>query len=335
MLHKVLHTAGLSVLLAACLFACSPTPVAPAPAGEATEAPVAEPAVSEPTQEVPETPALPKTTYSDGLGRIVTFDGAPERIVSLAPSNTEILFAVGAGSQVVGRDEFSDYPEGASSLTSVGGPYSEFDTETIVALVPDLVLAGGINTPEQVHMLEGLGLRVFYLANPMDFDGLFDNLVLVGEMTGHTTEAESLVAELETRVEAVELKVDPDNRPSVYYEVDATDLNAPWTTGAGTFQDVLITTAGGVNVFADLEGWVQLSLEEIVRRDPDVMLFGSGPYVPTTVDSVSQRPGWAGIEAVSTGRVYGVDTNWVDRPGPRLVDALEAVAAVLMPVAVP
>lgn len=335
MWSKPLHVIVLTAVLLSCLAGCSPSPASPTSAGEATEVPPVEPTLSEPTQDAAEAPVPLETTYTDGLGRIVTFDGPPERIVSLAPSNTEILFAVGAGSQVVGRDEFSDYPESALALTSVGGPYSEFDTEAIVALEPDLVLAAGINTPEQVEMLEELGLRVYYLANPMDFDGLFDNLVLMGEMTGHTTEAESLVAELEARVEAVEQSADPRNRPSVYYEVDATDPNAPWTTGGGTFQDLLITIAGGVNALADLEGWVQISLEEIVRRDPEVMLFGSGPYVPTTVESVSQRPGWGGIEAVSTGRVYGIDTNWVDRPGPRLVDALEAVAAVLMPVAVP
>jgi iron complex transport system substrate-binding protein len=118
---------------------------------------------------------------------------------------------------------------------------------------------------------------------------------------------------------------------SVYYEVDGMDPTAPWTIGTGTFQDVLIHLAGGENVAADLEGYVTLSLEELVARDPQVMVFSQGPYVTTTAESVEERAGWGEISAIAKGEIYGIDANWIDRPGPRLVDALEAMAEILHP----
>ena len=327
---KARRVLALLILPLTLLTSCGRGPTVGTPAMEVSAAVKATP---ESARETP-TPAG-EMTVVDGLGRTVTLASSPQRIVSLAPSNTEILFAIGAGLQVVGRDDFSDYPEEAAALTSIGGPWGEFNTETLVALRPELVLAAGINTPEQVHVVEDLGTRVYYLANPADFDGLFQNLRLVGELTGHAADAEALVADLRARVEAVKSTVGGPDRPTVYYEVDATDPNAPWTTGAGTFQQVLIETAGGKNIFADLEGWVQVGLEEIVVRDPEIMIFGAGPSVPTTAESVAERSGWEGITAVSGGKVYGIDTNWTDRAGPRLVDALEAMATLLHPDGVP
>ena len=315
------------------LTSCGRGPTVGTPAIEPTEVPSVVTAIPESPRETP-TPAGAMTIV-DGLGRTVTLAGSPQRIVSLAPSNTEILFAIGAGPQVVGRDDFSDYPEGAGGLTSIGGPWGELNTEFLVALQPDLVLAAGINTSEQVQAIEDLGLTVYYLANPLDFDGLYQNLRLVGELTGHAADAEALVADLRARVDTVKRTVGEADRRTVYYEVDGTDPNAPWTTGAGTFQQVLIEAAGGENVFADLQGWVQVSLEEIVGRDPEIMIFGAGPWVPTTPKSVAERSGWDGITAVSSGAVYGIDTNWTDRVGPRLVDALEAIADLLHPRVIP
>jgi iron complex transport system substrate-binding protein len=117
----------------------------------------------------------------------------------------------------------------------------------------------------------------------------------------------------------------------VFYEVDGTDPTAPWTTGSGTFQQVLIEMVMGENVAVDLEGWGSMNLEQIVERDPEVIIFGAGPWVPTTSETLSARSGWGSISAVLDGRVYGVDTNWIDRPGPRLVDALEHFAHAVHP----
>ena len=270
-------------------------------------------------------------TFVDGMGREVVLPGSAQRIVSIAPSNTEILFAIGAGDQIVGRDEVSDYPPEALAIASIGSTYGELNTEAILALEPDLVLAATITSPEQVQTLEVLGIPVFLLANPEDFSGLLENIKIVGILTGHETEAEALAAGLHERIEVVTQKAADAGLVSVFYEVDGTDPTAPWTTGAGTFQDVLIGLVGGENIAADIAGWGQMSLEEIVTRDPQVVIFGEGPWVPTTVESYSDRSGWGEIAAVVDGRVYGIDTNLVDRPGPRLVDALEEMALMIHP----
>ncbi len=268
---------------------------------------------------------------TDGLGREISLEGPAVRIVSLAPSNTEMLFAIGAGSQVVGRDEVSDHPAQAAEVASIGSTFGQLNTEAILALDPDLVLAADITAPEQLQSMEALGLTTFVLANPSDFEGLYENLETVGELTGHTVEASELAANLRARVENVIATMGDIDRVAVFYEIDGSDPSAPWTTGAGTFQDLLIELAGGENVASGIQGWGQIDIEQLVIQDPEVIVYGEGPFVVTTVQSLSERPGWDGIAAVQAGRVIPIDTNWVDRPGPRLVDALEAMARALHP----
>ena len=276
---------------------------------------------------------LPAEPYelTDGLGREISLPSSVERIISLAPSNTEMLFAIGAGSQVVGRDDVSDYPARAAEVASIGSTFGELNTEAILALEPDLVLAADITAPEQLQSLEALGLTTFVVPNPTDFAGLYDNLLTIGEITGRVDEAAELAGELRSRMEAVTaltVELDPTR---VFYEIDGSDPNAPWTTGSSTFQDLLIELAGGANVAAGIEGWGQIDLEELVIQDPEVIVFATGPFIITTSQSLAERPGWGGIAAVQSGRVVSIDTNWIDRPGPRLIDGLEALAHALHP----
>jgi iron complex transport system substrate-binding protein len=270
-------------------------------------------------------------TLTDGLGRTVSLPGAAQKVVSLAPSNTEILFAIGAGAQVIGRDMFSDYPAEALALTDVGGSMGQYNLETIVSLQPDLVLAAEINTPEQVKALEELGLTVFYLANPTTLEEMYTNLEIVAQLTGRTTEAAALVKSLKERVWAVDEKIAPlSSRFSVFYEVDASDPAKPFTAGKGTFITLLIDRAGGWNIASEMDGYPQLSLEQIVASDPAYIILGDAMW-GVTVESVSQRPGWENLTAVKEGRVFAFDDNLVSRPGPRLVDGLEALAELLRP----
>jgi iron complex transport system substrate-binding protein len=269
---------------------------------------------------------------TDGLSRNVKLQGTPQRIVSLAPSNTEILFAVGAGKQVVGRDSFSDYPAAASSVQDIGGSMGKYDSEAIVAIQPDLVLAGEINTPELVSSLEQLGLTVYYLPNPTTLEGMYANLETVGQLTGHRSEATVLVNSLKKRVDAVDARIKPLNYiPTVYYELDATDPTKPYTAGPGTFVDLLISRAGGINIGASLKSqWAQISLEQVVIANPAVIILGDSAY-GTTANSLKQRPGWVGLAAVQNGQIYPFQDNLVSRPGPRLVDGLETLAKLLHP----
>lgn len=269
----------------------------------------------------------------DGLGREVVLSKPAERIVSLAPSNTEILFAIGASSQVVGRDSFSDYPEKANEIDDVGGGYGEFDLEKIVSLNPDLVLASSLNPQELVTKLEGLKLTVFYLSNPNDLDGMYQNLLTVAQLTGHTSETEILVKELKTRVSNVISKIeDIESKPLVFYEIDGTDPSAPWTSGKGTFVDTLLNMAGGRNLGSVMDSeWAQISIEEIIAQDPDIILIGDAVWGGVTLESVQARPAWDSLSAIKNNKAFEFDDNIVSRPGPRLVNGLEALARLLHP----
>ncbi len=284
-----------------------------------------------PTTPVEDADSEAPITLTDARGVEISFNSPPQSIISMAPSNTEMLFAIGAGSQLIGRDDVSDYPPEALEIESIGSTYGELNTEAILALNPDAILAADLTPPEQIETLENLDLVVFQVRNPDEFSDLFEILGDLGRMTGHTQEADALVAQLRERTEKVSSTVADADRVPVFYEVDGSDAVAPWTTGSATFQDVLIQTAGGENIAGELEGWGQLSIEEIVTRDPHVIFYAAGPWIPTTVESLSARAGWSDIRAVVDGNVVAIDTNWVDRPGPRLVDALEAMAKSIHP----
>ncbi|MCQ3938187.1 MAG: hypothetical protein DPW18_14220 [Chloroflexi bacterium] len=321
MLRKTLI---LTFLLALFIAGCGP---ASTPTVEPAPTPTAVPATQPPTEAPTEEASL---TFVDDAGREITLDGIPQRIVSLAPSNTEILFAVGAGPQVVGRDEFSDYPPQAAQIDSVGGSMGEFSVETIVSLKPDLVLAAEINTPELIHQLEDLGLKVYYLRNPTTLEEMYTNLETAAALTGH--DVSDLVESLKARVAAVDEKIATvTERPSVFYEIDASDPAKPWTYGPGTFGDLLIERAGGVNIGSVAsDPYPQLSLEQIVVANPSVIVLGDAMW-GVTVESVQARPGWETIAAVQNGSIFPIDDNLISRPGPRLVDGLEALAKILHP----
>jgi iron complex transport system substrate-binding protein len=279
----------------------------------------------------PLAPAAEGLHFTDGLGRDVTLAGPAERVVSLAPSNTEILFAIGAGEQVVGRDQFSDYPAESAAVTDIGSTFEALNTELIVSLEPDLVLAAEINTPEQVHALEDLGLTVYYLNNPHTLEEMYENLALVGQLTGHAVEASELTESLQVRVAEVDEKIAPiSSRPNIFYELDGTDPAKPYTAGKGTFITLLIERAGGHNIASDIEGYPQLSLEQVVAADPAFIILGDSMW-GVTPEMVAARPGWQDLSAVKNGQVYPFDDNLVSRPGPRLVDGLEALAKLLRP----
>ena len=276
-------------------------------------------------------PAPATLTFTDGLGREITLDGPTQRIVSLAPSNTEILFAIGAGDQVVGRDQFSDYPEAAKNVTDIGSTFEALNTELIVSLEPDLVLAAEINTPEQAKQLEDLGLKVYYLKNPLTVEEMYSNLEIVAQLTGREAEAATLIKSLKARVAAVDEKIAPiSSRPNVFYEFDATDPAKPYTAGKGTFITQLIDRAGGYNIASDLEEYPQLSLEQVVAADPNFIILGDARY-GVSPESIAQRPGWENLSAVKNGNVLPFNDDLVSRPGPRLVDALEELAKLLRP----
>ena len=213
-------------------------------------------------------------TVTDDLGREISLENPPVKIISLAPSNTEIIYAIGAGDLMVGRDEVSDFPAEVLDLPPVGG-WEGYNLETITSLQPDLVLAAEINSPELVKSIEELGLNVYYLKNPTDFEGLFNNIKTVGQLLSHENEAEELVTELQSRLDMINhILESAETTPKVFYEIDATDPAKPWSVGSGTYHDTIIGMAKGVNIASSAESmYPQISLEEIIVQNPDFIFL--------------------------------------------------------------
>jgi iron complex transport system substrate-binding protein len=322
MLRKTLYlTLLLALLLAGCAPATTPTPTA---VPVSTNLPATEAVAAAPT-------ALAEIKLTDDFSRPIVLNGTAQRIVSMAPSITEILFAVGAGNQVVGRDQFSDYPAETSKVTDIGSTYEALNTELIVSLKPDLILATEINSPEQVKTLEDLGLTVYYLKNPTTIEKMYGDMELIAQMTGHKSEATAAIESLKKRVAAVDEKIMPLNsRISVFYEVDGTDPAKPFTAGKGTFITSLIERAGGYNIAADIDGYPQLSLEQVVAADPAFIILGDAKW-GVTPESIAKRAGWGNLSAVESGQVVPFNDDLISRPGPRMVDGLEAMAKLLRP----
>jgi iron complex transport system substrate-binding protein len=336
MSRKLLSTLTLiAILLSACAPAATPRPIITSDytAVPITLVPTIAPTAA-PTEPLVLTaaPAPEPIKLTDGLGRTIELAAPAQRIISIAPSNTEILFALGAGKQLVGREEMSDYPAEAKDVASIGSVFQKLNTEAIVALKPDLILAAEINSPEQVKALEDLNLAVYYLQNPETFDELYANLETVGKLTGRSAEAAQLNESLKARYDAVMQKLSQaKDAPTVFYEIDATDPTKPYTSGPGTFIDLVITLAGGKNIGGELkDAFAQISSEELVKQNPDIIVLGDALY-GVTPESVAQRPGWTALSAVKNNQVFPFDDNLISRPGPRLVDGLEQMAQLVHP----
>ena len=267
----------------------------------------------------------------DDAGRTVEVVRNPQRLISLAPSNTEILFTLGLGDKVVGVTDFCDYPEEAQAIEKVGG--MEHNLEKIVALDPDLIVAIG-GSPAQVEKateMEKLGLTVLVL-DPGDIEGIMANVELLGKATGAEKEASELAAQMRKRFDDITTKAkEAGSRPKVFFELDATDPSKPYTPGPGSFIDALISLAGGSNIAASAKmQWAQLSTEEIIAQDPEIIVLGDVNY-GVTVEMVKDRPGWSVITAVKNGAIYPIDDILISRPGPRIIDGLEDLARIIHP----
>jgi iron complex transport system substrate-binding protein len=274
-------------------------------------------------------PEFSPGTYTDDMGREVSIDKVPQRIVSHVPSITETLFVLGLGDRVVGVSDYCDYPEEAKLKPSIGN-YFNPSLEPIVALEPDLVLTDGHS--ESIKGLEPLGIT-FFIIDPKDIDGILEDIELLGRITGVQKKAGSLVSEMSSRFAQIASQVEGAPRVRVFYIIDATDLNNPWTAGPGSFVDALITMAGGENIAAEAQGaWVQFSIEQLVSSDPDVIILPSKHGTAFTPPEVlREHPIWREITAVKQGRIFTIDDDLVSRYGPRIVQGLEEIAKIIHP----
>jgi iron complex transport system substrate-binding protein len=269
----------------------------------------------------------PARLVTDQAGRSVTIPERTDRLISLAPSITETLYALGLGDQVVGDVDDSDYPPEAMTKPHVG-PDLNPSLERIVALKPDLVLGSAeANRVETVHQLEDLRIPVYGL-RAHNVDDMLRSVIDLGQVLGREVQARQLVRELRRRIEVVEASVRTKPHPKVLFVVWYRPLI---TAGPGTFISDVIGRAGGASISDDLSReWPRMNLEDVLTRDPDVILFPRSVSLSPALDEFGRLPGWKDLRAVKSGRMHFVSETIV-RPSPRLINALEEVARVLHP----
>lgn len=266
----------------------------------------------------------PQITLTDDLQRQVTLPRSASRIVSLAPSITESLFAIGAGDQVIGVTDYCNFPPEARSCRRVGGMINP-SIETIVGLAPDLIVVSMEgNTRQDFTTLTALRIPVF-VCNPRSFEGINRSLRQLGSLTGRLREATRLTDSLSRR--AARLRIEGSQRRTpMLLLVSVQPLMA---VGAGTFLHELITVAGGNNLAASTGlTYPSLSREMVLTADPDVLLVTSDALDSSEI-LASLYPEWTRLSAVRTGHVYRVDADLISRPGPRSIEGLALLISLL------
>lgn len=277
-------------------------------------------------------------TVVDDSGVEIGLEEYPTSLISLAPSITEIVFAIDAGDLVVGVTDYDNYPYDfsawvqAGNMTSVGS-FNNPNLEVIALLDPDLILATGGVLGETITTLRNMNYIVVVL-DPTSIYGVIDNIELAGKLTNKNAEAASLINEINSRIAAVEeIVATADSIPTVYYEVwyDPTSL---WTAGSLAWQHELIEIAGGTNLFADqdLEYFLS-SAEAVIDRNPDLMIIPEehGVNFWGSFDEIKNRPGWETINAIQNDRIYDIDSDLLARAGSRIAETIETLAAVFHP----
>lgn len=264
----------------------------------------------------------------DDAGNEVTFEKVPEKVISLQPSNTEILFSLGSGDKVIGATEYDNYPEEAQSIERVSDSVN-INAEQIIDLKPDVVFAYTIGQKEQLKPLEDSGITVFVIESALSFDDVYGDIEQIAAVMGEEEKGDEIIDGIQKQLKEVEEKIaSVDEKKKVYFEISpAPDI---YTTGKNTFQQEVMNKAGVENIFADMEGWIKLSEEEIIDRNPELITTTVG-YVENPVEEILSRKGWNQISAVKAEEVKLLDGDIMSRPGPRIGEAVEILAEAAYP----
>ena len=272
-------------------------------------------------------------TVKDALGDEVVIDKKPEKIISLIPSNTEIVYALENGEAIVGVTDFDNYPEEAMSKEKIGG--IEFNIEKMISLKPDLIFAHestADGAAAGLQQLRDAGIDIVVVNDAQNLDGVYTSIEMIGEAIGETEKAAGLVddmknrfAELKKQAEAIKA----DQQKTVFVEVSP----APeiYAAGKNTFIDEMLTLIGANNAIGDMEGWPKVDQEAIVERNPDVVVTTYGYYSEKPVEQVLGRQGWNHVKAVKDQQVFDVHSDLVTRSGPRLAEGAEELAKAIYP----
>lgn len=272
-------------------------------------------------------------TVKDALDEDEVIEKKPEKIISLIPSNTEIVYALENGDAIVGVTDFDNYPEEAMEKEKIGG--MEINIEKMISLKPDLVFAHESTADSAAAGLQQLrdaGIAVVVVNDAQSFDGVYTSIEMIGKAIGEQEKAAELVddmknrfAELKKQAEAIKA----DQQKTVFVEVSP----APeiYTAGKNTFIDEMLTLIGAKNASGDMEGWAKVDQEAIVERNPDVVVTTYGYYSEKPVEQVLGRQGWNNVKAVKDQQVFDVHSDLVTRSGPRLAEGAEELAKAIYP----
>ena len=314
--RKILSALLAALLLLGALTACAPTATAP----EATVAP------TETATEAPAATEAPKgVTITDMTGREITLDEPATRVVALSAADCEVLYAVGAGDLIVGRGEYCDYPAEVLEIPAVQSGM-ETNIEQIIELKPQVLLMSTMaQTEDQIAQLEAAGIKVV-VSDAQNIEGVYTAITMMGALTGHEAQAAEVVASMKDTFASLAARAGELEGKSVYFEVSPLQYGL-WTAGGGTFMDEISTMLGLKNVFADVTGWAQVSEEQVLEANPDIivtiaMYFGEGQ---TPEEEILSRAGWQDVTAVKNGDILNLQTNELSRPGPRLADGAKAL----------
>ncbi len=275
---------------------------------------------AEPVSQPEETSSI---SFTDMTGRSITLDKPAERIVALTASDCEILYALGCGDALVGRGTYCDYPAEVADVTVVESG-SNTNVEQIIALEPDVILMGTMSqTEEQTAALEKAGITVV-LSDADTIADTYVNIELIGTLMGKDAEAEALVNQMKAAFDEIKNKSTGDGSETIYFEVSPLEYGL-WTAGSNTFMDEVAQMLGLTNAFADVDGWGEISEEQVLERNPDyivtiTMYFGEGP---TPEEEILSRSGWENVTAVKNGKILNLPNNELSRPIPRLADGAQ------------
>lgn len=269
-------------------------------------------------------PQFQPGTYTDDMGRAVRIEKIPQRIVSLAPSHTEILFALGLGDRVIGVTRYCNYPEEAKEKENIGG-FATPDLEKIIALKPALILAFGTLQKSLVSELEARGQTVFWLY-PHTVNDILDSFERIGKLTGSSAAAQQLRKRIEERIEAVQTKIKDitdQERPTVFRVMGLDPLG---TIGGDAFQTDVYRLAGGKNIFTDTKkDYFELDLETLLELDPDIIVI-CGEDAEEAKAKIKSQEGWGDLTAVKTDRIVVISCDLICRPSPRIAQTIEQLA---------
>lgn len=259
-------------------------------------------------------------TFKDDLGRTVTIKAEPKHIISVLPSNTEIICALGACNRLIGVDDYSNFPESVTTLPKVGGLYNP-NLEQMVALQPDLIVISKYG--KLVEPLSRAGITVVAI-NPEKYAEIFSKTTILGKVLNLEAAAKNLNLEVQSKVKLLELRVRALKHPTAYFEIDPT----PYTIGPDSFMGVMLRKAGAVNIIPNTLGdFPKISPELVLEKNPQIMLG-------LTLEEAQKRPGWSEIAAVKTGKVFDITGTLNDtlvRPGPRIALGLEGLIKIVHP----